>query len=87
MLRLPKGCGHLSGKVVRLSNVRIEASLAYMTCSSNNVCLKIQCFEQYIADVCVFRLTEDGRVAITAVVHVDNMFCGRAEGKVLQVMR
>ena len=27
-----------------------------------------------MADVCVFRLTENGRVAITAVVHVDDMF-------------
>ena len=27
-----------------------------------------------MTDVCVFRLIEDGRVAITAVVHVDNIF-------------
>ena len=28
-------------------------------------------FEQYEVDVCVFRLIEDGYVAITAVVHVE----------------
>ena len=27
-----------------------------------------------MADVCVFRLIEDGRVAITAVVQVDDIF-------------
>ena len=27
-----------------------------------------------MTDVCVFRLIEDGRVAITAVVHVDDTF-------------
>ena len=27
-----------------------------------------------MTDVCVFRFTEDGRVAITAVVHVDDIF-------------
>ena len=27
-----------------------------------------------MADVCVFRLIENGRVAITAVVHVDDIF-------------
>ena len=27
-----------------------------------------------MTDVCVFRLIEDGRVAITAVVHVDDIF-------------
>ena len=27
-----------------------------------------------MANVCVFRLIEDGRVAITAIVHVDDIF-------------
>ena len=31
-------------------------------------------FDQCKADVCVFRLIEDGHVAITAVVHVDDIF-------------
>ena len=37
-------------------------------------CLKRLGFEQCMTDVCVFRLIEDGRVAITAVVHVDDLF-------------
>ena len=37
-------------------------------------CLKKLGFEQCMSDVCVFRLNEDGRVAITAVVHVDDIF-------------
>ena len=38
-LRSPRGCGKMSGKVVRLNNsfVRIEASLAYMACSPHDV--------------------------------------------------
>ena len=31
-------------------------------------------FQQYLADACVFRLVEEGRVAIIAVVHVDDVF-------------
>ena len=38
------------------------------------MCLKSQGFEQCKTDVCAFRLIEDGRVAITAVVHVDDIF-------------
>ena len=31
-------------------------------------------FQQYLADACVFRWVEEGRVAIIAVVHVDDIF-------------
>ena len=34
------------------------------------ICLKTLSFQQCIADACVFRLVEEGRVAIIAVVHV-----------------
>ena len=37
-------------------------------------CLKTLGFQQCSADACVFRLVEEGRVAIIAVVHVDDMF-------------
>ena len=39
ILRLPKGCGNLLGKVVRLNNrfLQIEASLAYVACLSDDV--------------------------------------------------
>ena len=55
--------------------VRIEASLAYMACSPNGMSQNTTLgFEQCMTDVYVFRLIEDGRVAITAVVHVDDIF-------------
>ena len=37
-------------------------------------CLKTLGFQQCLADACVFRLIEEGRVAIIAVVHVDDIF-------------
>ena len=55
--------------------VRIEASLAYMACSPNDVSQNTKLgFEHCMTDVYVFRLIEDGRVAITTVVHVDDIF-------------
>ena len=74
-LRLPKGCGRLSGMIVRLNKslyVLKQASRswhAYLT-----TCLKTLGFQQYLADACVFRLAEEGRVLIIAVVHVDDTF-------------
>ena len=37
-------------------------------------CLKTLGFQQCLEDACVFRLVEEGRVAIIAVVHVDDIF-------------
>ena len=37
-------------------------------------CLETLVFQQCLADACVFRLVEEGRVAIIAVVHADNIF-------------
>ena len=37
-------------------------------------CLKTLGFQQCLADACVFRLVEEGRVAIIAVVYVDDIF-------------
>ena len=74
-LRLPKGCGDLSGKVVRLNKSLYELKQASRTWHAHlTTCLKRLGFEQCMADVCVFRLIEDGHVAITAVVHVDDIF-------------
>ena len=74
-LRLPKGCGDLSGKVVRLNKGLYGLKPASCTWHAHlTTCLKILGFEQYMADVCVFRLIENGRVAITAVVPVDDIF-------------
>ena len=74
-LRLPKGCGDLSGKVVRL-NKRLYGlkQVSHTWHAHLTTCLKVLGFEQCMADVCAFRLIEHGRVAITAVVHVDDIF-------------
>ena len=74
-LRLPKGCGDLSGKVVRLNKSLYGLKQASRTWHAHlTTCLKRLGFEQCMTDVCVFSLIEDGRVAITAVVHVDDIF-------------
>ena len=56
----------------------IEASLAYMACSSNDLSKKLG-FEQCMAYVRVFRSIENGRAAITGVVYVDDFFVGQKE--------
>ena len=75
-LRLPKGCGDLSGKVIRLNKRLYGLNQASRTWHAHlTKCLKRLGFEQCMTGVCVFRLIEDhGRVAITAVVHVDDIF-------------
>ena len=74
-LRLPKGCEDLSRKVVRLNKSLHGLKHASRTWHAHlTTCLKRLGFEQCMTDVCVFRLIEDGRVAIIAVVHVDDIF-------------
>ena len=74
-LRLPKGCGDLSGKVVWLNKSLYGLKQTSRTWHAHlTTCLKRLGFEQCMADVCIFRLIENGRVAITAVVHVDDIF-------------
>ena len=73
-LRLPKGCGDLSGKVVRLNKSLYGLKQASRTWHAHLTrCLKILDFAQCMTDVCVSRLIEDGRMTITAVVHVDDI--------------
>ena len=38
------------------------------------MCLKTLGFQQCLADAYVFRLVEEGRIAIITVVHVDDIF-------------
>ena len=73
-LRLPNGCGDLSGKVVQLNKNLCGLKQTSRTWHAHlTSCLKRLGFEQCMADVCVFRLIENGRVAITALVHVTSM--------------
>ena len=77
-LRLPKGCGNLSGKVVRLNKSLYGLKQTSRTWHAHlTTCLKRLDFEQCMTDVYVFRFMEDGRVTITAVLHVDDIFAVR----------
>ena len=81
-LRLPKGCGELSGQVVRLNKSLYGLKQASRTWHTHlTMCLKTLGFEQCMTDVCVFRLIEDGRVAITVVVHVDDIFAAGSKDR------
>ena len=74
-LRLPKRCGSLSGKIVRFNKSLYglkQASRSWHTYLTS--CLKTLDFQQCLADACVFRLAEEGRIAIIAVVHVDGIY-------------
>ena len=74
-LRLPRGFGRLSDKIVRLDKSLYGLNQASRSWHAHlTTCLKTLGFQQCLADACVFRLVEEGRVAIIAVVHVDDKF-------------
>ncbi|CAM9728232.1 unnamed protein product [Ascophyllum nodosum] len=74
-LRLPRGCGRLYGKIVRLNKSLYGLKQASRSWHAHlTTCLKILGFQQCLEDACVFRLVEEGRVAIIVVVHVDDIF-------------
>ena len=74
-MRLPQGCGNLSGKVGRLNKSLYGLKQASRSWHAHlTTCLKQLGFQQCLADACVFRLEEEGRVAFTAVIHVDDIF-------------
>ena len=74
-LRLPRACGRLSGKIGRLNKSLYGLQQASRSWPAHlTTCLKTPGFQQCPADACVFRLVEEGRVAIIAVVHVDDIF-------------
>ena len=74
-MRLAQGCGKLSGKIVRINKslyglkqasrqwhaylTRYRLTLGFLPC---------------LADACIFRLMEDGRVVMIIMVHVDDIF-------------
>ena len=74
-LRLPRGCGKMSGKVVRLNKSLYGLKQASHTWHAHlTTCIVRLGFEQCLTDACVFRLIEVGRVTVTADVHVDDTF-------------
>ena len=74
-LRLPQGCGALSGKVVKLARSLYGLKQASRT-RHNHLVRAMRClgFEQCAADACVMRLVENGTVSMVVVVHVDDIF-------------
>ena len=74
-IRLPPGCGALSGKVVRLRRSLYGLKQASRTWHYHLVRgRKALGFEQCEADACVMHLVEDGGVSVVVVVHVDDIF-------------
>ena len=74
-MRLPEGCGSLSGKVLTLSKSLYglrQASRQWYALLT--MCLLALGFVQCLADSCGFRLVEGGEVAIHLVAHVDDIF-------------
>ncbi|CAB1111699.1 unnamed protein product [Ectocarpus sp. CCAP 1310/34] len=74
-MRLPDGCGALSGKIVQLNKSLYglrQASREWYALLKK--CLLALGFEQCMADSCVFRLVEGGDVVLLLVVHVDDIF-------------
>ena len=73
-MRLPEGCGELSGKMIKLNKSIYglrQASRQWYAMLKK--CLLALGFEQRLADSCVFRLIRGGIVLIL-VVHVDGIF-------------
>ncbi|CAB1098582.1 unnamed protein product [Ectocarpus sp. CCAP 1310/34] len=74
-MRLPEGCGRLSGMIVKLNKSLYGLKQASRQWHSHLVrCLICLGFIQCLADTCVFRLIEEGRVVVTLAVHVDDIF-------------
>ena len=78
-MRLPSGCGFMSGKVVRLNKSLYglkQASRQWHQLLAST--LKRFGFEQCLADPCVMRLMMCGEVAAMVVMHVDDILFGGA---------
>ena len=65
-MRLPQGCGRMSGKIVRLNKSLYGLRQASRQWHAHVTrCLLSLGFVQCLADACVFRLMEIGRVVMT----------------------
>ena len=74
-MRLPEGCGELSGKIVKLNESLFRLRQASRQWYAMlKTCLLALGFEQCLADSCVSRLIRGGIVALIVVVNVDDIF-------------
>ena len=75
LMRMPQGCGALSGKLVRLNRSLYGLKQPSRSWHSHlAIRLNSLGFERSLADAYVFRLIEAGSVSTIDVVHVDDMF-------------
>ena len=74
-IRLPPGCGEISGKVVKLGRNFYGLRQSSRTWH-NHLMRDLKClgFESCAADECVMRLVEHNVVVMVVVVHVDDIF-------------
>ena len=73
-VRLPQGCGSLSGERVRMNKSLHGLKQASSQWHAHLTrCLVTLGFVQCLADACVFRLMDEGKVVMTIVVHVDDV--------------
>ena len=80
-MRLPPGCGEMSGKIVRLNRSLYGLKQASRSWH-NHLITHIRVFDlSSLADACVLRLIESGSVSIVTVVHVDDIFAARLEAR------
>ena len=81
-IRLPQGCGALSGMGVRLGRslygLKQASSTSYQHSVKGMRCLG---FEQCAANACVMSLMKNGAIAIVVVVHVDVIFSIRLKSR------
>ena len=74
-LQLPRGCGEMSGKVVRLNRSLYGLKQASRLWHNHLLWhMKSLDFEQSLADACAMRLVESGTVFIVTVGYVDDIF-------------
>ena len=73
-MRLPPGCGEMSGKILRLNRSLYGLKQASRSWHNHHIThMKSLGFEQSLTDACVLQLAESGSVSIVTVVHADDI--------------
>ena len=86
-MKLPGGCGNLSGKIVRLEKALYglrQSGLLWNELLVNKFVMR-HGMEQCKTDPCVFRKIRAGKVVLVVVVHVDDMAVAGTEDEVREL--